>query len=138
MRTLLILSSLFLLFGCKTLPPPVTLTETKSGEQVMEYEIQQTESRKDVPVNVDPRDVVAKVETKTGAKAWVVDKQRWNPFNDVQVFKNEQAKVEDLKIAQPKSPWWKWPVTVLIFIAVLAVVVFLDKIRKLVFFWRRG
>ena len=138
MRTLLILSSLVLLFGCRSMPAPVIVSETRSGEQVMEYEIQQTESRQDVPVNVDPRNVVAKVETKTGAKAWVVDKQRWNPFNEVQVFKNEQAKTEELKIAQPKVPWWKWPVTVLIFLAVLATVIFLDKIRKIIFFWRRS
>lgn len=113
---------LLVLIGCKSIVPTV-LTETKQGEPVTMTKVQETASRTDIPADVAPRQVVAKVETKSGAKVWVVKK---SPFKSPVVYQNQQAKDEGLTVAQPRDPWWKYPAIVAGILAILA----------LLYFWR--
>lgn len=132
MKKLIVLC--LLLAACKSIPVPVVLTETKQGEPVTMTAVQETADRQDIPADVAPREVVAKVETKTGAKVWVVKKSAFKP---PVVYQNAQAKKEGIAIAQPKDPWWKWPLIAFILIAVIAAVVLLDRIKGFLFFWKR-
>lgn len=132
MRALMIIT--LLLTACGTISPPIVLTETKQGEPVTMTTVEETADRKDVPADVAPREVVAKIETKTGAKVWVVKK---SVFKSPVVYQNAQAKKEGLTVEQPKDPWWKWPLTVLILIAVIAIVALFDRIKGMLFFWKK-
>jgi hypothetical protein len=134
MKKLLLLLSIAFLFGCHHYAPISVITETKQGEALTMTPIQETASRKDIPVDVAPREVIAKVETKTGAKVYVVKKFFFRP---PVVYQNEQAKAEGITIAQPKDPWWKWPLAFGIVLAVAAGLYFLDRIKSILFFWRK-
>lgn len=123
-----------LLVGCRSLPAPVVLTETRQGEPVTMAPVPETASRRDVPVGVAPRDVVAKIETKTGAKVWVVRK---GPLKEPVMYQNAQAQAEGLTVTQPKDPWWKWPLFIGTAFAVAFVVYFFGRIKELLFFWRK-
>lgn len=130
----LALLALISLTGCAGVKPPVVLTETRQGEAVVMAPVPETGSRRDVPVGVAPRDVVAKVETKSGAKVWLVKK---GPLKEPVMYQNVQAQAEGLTVSQPKDPWWKWPVVGLVFIAVMAGIIFFDALKRVFFFWRR-
>lgn len=103
--SLAILLSSFLLTSCWSHPAPVLLTETRGGEVITTVPIAEVSARSDVPVGIAPRYVVAKIETKTGAKVYLVKK----PFKAAVAYQNAEAKKEGLTITQPKNPWWKWP-----------------------------
>lgn len=133
-RLLLLLCSVVFLFSCSARPPLSVLTETKQGEALTMTPIQETASRRDIPADVAPREVIAKVETKSGAKVYVVKK---SPFKPAVVYQNEQAKTEGITIAQPKDPWWKWPLMIGGILAAALAAFFLRQIKDVLFFWRR-
>jgi hypothetical protein len=124
MKILLSLITLVLLFGCPKNPPSV-LTSDRSGNVLTMQTIPETGARSDTPTGVAPRQVTAEVITKTGAKATIVKK----PFRKPVVYLNEQAKAEGLSVVQPKDPWWKWPLIILIVLGAGAAVYFLKQIR---------
>jgi len=126
--------------GCRIPTIPVVETETRQGEVITKSPIQETASRADTPAGVAQRHVVSKVETKSGAKAWVVDEHPLNPFNKPDVYQNPKAKEEGLTPVQPKDPWWKWvliPISVVMIIVVLIVFGYLFGLIKSLAFWRK-
>jgi len=133
MNKLVLICLLFALTSCKTLSP-VVLTETKLGEAVTMTEMQELSSRKDVPSGIAPRDVVAKIETKSGAKVYVV-KPLFNPFKPAMVYRNEQAVQENLMPTQVKDPWWKYPAYAGVVAAILATLYVLGFLKKLMW-WK--
>jgi len=132
MRRLLLLCSVVLLFACASTPPAV-LTADRSGNALTMATIPESGSRSDTPAGVAPRNVVAEIITKTGAKVTIVKK----PFHKPVAYQNEQAKAEGLTAVQPKDPWWKWPLIVGIALGMGLVAFFLRQIKDFVFFWRR-
>ena len=133
MRIFLILSSVIILFGCRTIAPPAVLTEDRAGRALIMTAIPESGPRKDVPTDVAPRHVEATVTTRTGAKVIIVKK----PFHKPVVYANEQAVAEGLSVTQPQDPWWKWPVLILIAVGTALVIYFLEHIKRLIFFRRR-
>ena len=93
----------------------------------------ETGSRKATPVEVAPRNVVAEVKTKTGAKVIIVKK----PFKEPVMYLNEQAKAEGLTVVQPKDPWWKWPGMIGLAVGIALAIFFLDKLKGILLFWTR-
>lgn len=124
---------LALVMGCRTITPPVTITQDRAHETLYASEIPETGSRKATPVEVAPRNVVAEVKTKTGAKVIIVKK----PFKEPVMYLNEQAKAEGLTVVQPKDPWWKWPGMIGLAVGIALAIFFLDKLKSILFFWRR-
>jgi len=82
-------------------------TETKTGEVIEKIEPAKTGERTDVPVDVKPSEVVAKIETKTGGKVWIVKKKRFLQPAKIQVYENKQAVKEQIKINKPEKSY-KW------------------------------
>ena len=97
-----------LLSACPHTTSPVVLTEDKAGNALTMAAIPESGSRKDVPADVAPRNVIAEVQTPTGGHVLIVKK----PFHKAVEYSNAQAKAEGLTIVQPKDPWWKWPAIV--------------------------
>lgn len=124
---------LALLLGCHPAVLPVTITRDRAGETLYASKVPETGSRKETPVEVAPRNVVAEVKTKTGAKVVLVKK----PFKEPVMYMNEQARAEGLTITRPKDPWWKWPAIIIIAMGISTVLYFIDKIKSILFFWRR-
>ena len=133
MRILLILSSFIIIFGCRSIVPPSVLTEDRAGHALIMTAIPETGPRRDAPADVAPRHVQATVTTRTGAKVIIVKK----PFHKPVAYANEQATAEGLEVTQPKDPWWKWLVLILIAVGTALVIYFLEHIKRLFFFWRR-
>jgi len=128
-RAILCLMFAFLFFAaCRSLPAPV-LTEDRGGEALVKREIQRTGSRSDVPAGVKPRNVVATVKLKSGGEI-TIDKK-----DNYYLDKEAEKVVED--VVKPKAPWWKWPVIIFGFIGVALILFFLDKIKNILFFWKR-
>lgn len=83
-------------------------TETKQGETITKIEPKKTGERMDVPVGVKPSEVVAKIETKTGGKLWIVKKKKLLTTK-TEVYENKQAVKEGIKIDKPKKSYaWLW------------------------------
>ena len=82
-------------------------TETKMGESIIKIEPEKTGERADIPVGVKPSEVVAKIETKTGAKVWVVKKKRFLRPAKVEILENKKAVAEGIKIDSPQKSY-KW------------------------------
>lgn len=95
-------------------------TETKKGETIIKIEPQKTGDRTDIPVDVKPSEIVAKIETKTGGKVWIVKKKRILLPDKVEVFENKQAQTEQIKIDKPKKSYTWFYRTVGIIVLLLA------------------
>ncbi len=132
-KTIAVFALLALLLGCRTIAPPVTITQDRAGETLYASEVPETGSRKETPAGVAPRNVTAEVKTKTGAKAIIVKR----PFREPIMYLNEQARAEGLTVTQPKDPWWKWPVFFLAAVGIALGIYFLNKLKSILFFWRR-
>ena len=120
---ILVLVALLLLVSCSAKKHiqailPVE-TETKTGEAIIKIEPEKTGERMDVPVDVKPSEIVAKIETATGGKVWIVKKKRFLKPAKIEIFKNKQAQKENIKIDKPKKSY-KW-LYVLIGIIVLLI-----------------
>ena len=84
-------------------------TETKTGEAIVKVEPEKTGERMDIPVGVKPSEVVAKIESASGAKVWVVKKKRFLKPAKFEVFENKKAQTEGIKIDKPKKSYaWLW------------------------------
>ena len=88
-RSLSLILFLFLLAGCPH-NRPVVLTEDRAGNALIMEQIPETGSRKDVPVDVAPRHVIAEIQTPTGGHVIIVKK----PFHKAISYSNEEAKKE--------------------------------------------
>lgn len=130
MKLLTISLLLLSIVGCKSVTPPTVITETKQGEVLTMSSIPEIGSRAEVPVEVAPRDVI-KIETPTGGKVFIVKKLFHKPV----AYTNEQGKIEQLKVTQPKDPWWKWPVLVLS-AALVCGAIFIRMQFKTFFWWK--
>ena len=131
---------LALLLGCRTIAPPALLTETKQGEPLIQRTVEKTGSRKEVPVNKKPRNVVAQAKfDHHGGAALISITKSWWPWSDVQVSTNcmKCHKTEPIPFTRPKNPWWMWPLFFLIFTGIALGIYFLDKLKGILFFWRR-
>jgi len=131
---------LFLLLGCRTIAPPTLLTETKQGEPLIQRAIEKTGSRKDVPVNKKPRNVMAQAKFgHKGGVALISITRSWWPWAEVQVSTNcmKCHKAEPIPFARPKNPWWMWPIFFLTAVGGALGIYFLDKLKGILFRWRR-
>jgi hypothetical protein len=142
MQTLNVLCLLCVLWltSCRAAPLPSLLTETRGGEPMIQRTIEKTGSRRDVPVNKKPREVVAQSKfNHRGGVGYISITRSWWPWASVQVSTNclNCHKTEPIPFTRPKDPWWKWPVLVLIAVGTALVLYFLEQIKRLIFFWRR-
>lgn len=132
------------LTGCKTVIPSV-LTESRAGEALTQVVIPAQGDRDEVPVGVNKDDVVAQVHTDSGSTIVIAEnkdrtivdrvmgKKKYTAYLDnkaVAEAKEVQKQGKEM-VAQPKAPWWKWPVYALIGIAALAFIYFLRPIIAL-------
>jgi len=140
LRLILTGLSLALLLGCRTIAPPTLLTETKQGEPLIQRTVEKTGSRKEAPVNKKPRNVVAQAKfDHRGSAALISITKSWWPWAEVQVSTNcmKCHKAEPIPFTRPKNPWWMWPLFFLIFTGIALGIHFLDKLKSILFFWRR-
>lgn len=111
---LLLIIVLFFFVGCggkKLIQQVLPIeTETKMGESIIKIEPEKTGDRMDIPVDVKPSEVVAKIETKSGAKVWVVKKKRFLRPAKIEILENKKAVQEQIKIDAPKKSyaWLYW------------------------------
>lgn len=113
MRPLLLLLSLLLLASCGgrhvpgMLALPVVM-QTEEGVAVAKVDPPRTMERENVPVGVDPDDVVAHVEDKkTGEEVWVV---KSGIFRKQEIYhKPASSPVSELQIDVARRSWaWLW------------------------------
>lgn len=125
--------------GCAK-PRPALLTETKRGDALMQREIEKTGSRRDVPVNKKPREVMAQARfDHRGGVGLISITKDWWPWAEVQVSTNclNCHKTEPIPFTRPKDPWWQWPVILLGLAGFGLAIHFLNKLKRILFFWRR-
>jgi hypothetical protein len=128
-----------LMDGCAK-PRPSLLTETKRGDALVQREIEKTGSRRDVPVNKKPREVMAQSRfDHRGGVALISITKSWWPWADVQISMNCLIchKTDPIPFTRPKDPWWKWPALILGVLGMIMVLHFLDNFKSIMFFWRR-
>lgn len=91
-------------------------TETKLGESIIKIEPEKTGERMDIPVGVKPSEVVAKIETKSGAKIWVVKKKRFLKPAKIEILENKKAVAEGIKIDSPQKSykWLYWTIGIIV------------------------
>lgn len=121
---LLLIIALFFFAGCggkKLIQNILPIeTETKMGESIIKIEPEKTGERMDIPVGVKPSEVVAKIETKSGAKVWIVKKKRFLKPAKIEILENKKAVAEGIKIDSPQKSY-KWLyVTIGIIVLLLA------------------
>lgn len=120
---------LLMLSACKTLLPAPLLTTTEQGVPVEQVAPQQTMDRDNVPVGVDPDDVVAHVQDKSsGEEIWVVKE----PFKKAKVFHKpmkssaSSAVKNELAVDVAERSWaWAWWTG-----GVLAALIAIDRLLK--------
>jgi hypothetical protein len=98
--------------------------------------IPESGSRKDVPAGVHARNVVTQSAFAHAGSIARLSIVRTGVLGlgEPMLYTNclECHKVQPIPFTQPKDPWWKWPLTILIVLAVMAAAIFLDKIRNLI------
>ncbi len=128
--------ALFLISCSAALKLPVEVP-SRSGEVFQKKELERTGSRKDVPADKKPRDVVSQSSlTHAGGNVGrIVITQGFWPWSAVFVYTNcanchaDASKL--LTVEQPKRPWYFWPAWVLSGLAAIAVVIFGSYLRGL-------
>lgn len=132
------------LTGCKTVVPSV-LTENRAGEALTQVVIPAQGDRDEVPVGVNRDDVVAQVHTDSGSSIviaenkkrsvsdWVLGKRKYTAYLDNKAVIEAKVVQKQGKemVTQPKAPWWKWPLYILIALTVLVFIYFLRPIIAL-------
>jgi len=125
MKKITVIIILLLAFGCSAKKHIQAIlpieAETKTGEAIIKVEPEKTGERMDVPVGVKPSEIVAKIETKSGAKVWVVKKKRFLKPAKIEVYENKKAVAESMKIDKPKKSYAWLYITIGIIVLLLAV-----------------
>lgn len=148
MLRILLLLSLLIVSGCKTVTPSV-LTEDRSGEPLTQVEIPSQGDRGEIPVGVDAGDVVAQVHTDSGSTIVIAEnkdrsivdrirgKKKYKAYLNNEAVKEAETvkKQGEEMVTQPKAPWWKYPLYALIGLIVLVFIYFL---RPLIDLLRAG
>lgn len=100
----------FSLFKSAPSEPPIPVdSAAKNGETVQQVEVPKTMNRDDVPVNVDPDDVLLHGETNLGEEFWLV---KPNVFSKPKLYKKKTPKaLEEKKPGQKQQDTATQPTT---------------------------